>query len=214
MTTPQMLAFLIIAGMMVAFILGRWRYDLVAICALLAAMLVGIVPAERAFAGFANDIVIIVGSALVVSAAVARSGIMETAIRRYLPGLSSPRMQLIVLVSIVTVLSAFVKNIGALAIMMPIAFQMARKSSVSPSMFLMPMAFGSLLGVFLLGLVTGRSVKDWANVVAMVVMALINLVLLVLSETGVLAFAWSWLVILGTAGTIALALALSPAAHR
>jgi solute:Na+ symporter, SSS family len=74
--------------------------------------------------------------------------------------------------------------------------------------------FGSLLGVFLLGLVTGRPVKDWANVVAMVVMALVNLVLLVLSETGVLAFAWSWLVILGTAGTIALALAFSPAARR
>ena len=74
MTTPQVLAFLIIAGMMVAFILGRWRYDLVAICALLAAMLVGVVPAERAFVGFANDIVIIVGSALVVSAALSAMG--------------------------------------------------------------------------------------------------------------------------------------------
>ncbi len=146
MTIPQMLAFLIIAGMMVAFIMGRWRYDLVAVCALLVGLLVGIVPFERAFVGFSNDIVIIVGSALVVSAAVARSGIMEILIRRYIPRMSSPRVQLIVLVTIVTVLSAFVKNIGALAIMMPIAFQMARRSSVSPSMFLMPMAFGSLLG--------------------------------------------------------------------
>jgi solute:Na+ symporter, SSS family len=73
--------------------------------------------------------------------------------------------------------------------------------------------FGSLLGVFLLGLVTGRPVRDWANVVAMIVMALVNLVLLVLSETGVLPFAWSWLVILGTAGTIGLAVALSSAAR-
>ncbi|AVF05218.1 MULTISPECIES: SLC13 family permease [Devosia] len=146
MTIPQVLAFLIIAGMMVAFIMGRWRYDLVAVCALLVGLLVGIVPFERAFVGFSNDIVIIVGSALVVSAAVARSGIMEILIRRHVPRMSSPRVQLIVLVTIVTVLSAFVKNIGALAIMMPIAFQMARRSSVSPSMFLMPMAFGSLLG--------------------------------------------------------------------
>ncbi|MEQ9637420.1 MAG: SLC13 family permease [Devosia marina] len=146
MTIPQMLAFLIIAGMMVAFIMGRWRYDLVAVCALLAGILVGVVPFEYAFVGFSNDIVIIVGSALVVSAAVARSGIMEILIRRYVPRLSSPRVQLIILVTIVTVLSAFVKNIGALAIMMPIAFQMARRSRVSPSMFLMPMAFGSLLG--------------------------------------------------------------------
>lgn len=146
MTIPQVLAFLIIAGMMVAFIMGRWRYDLVAVCALLVGLLVGIVPFERAFVGFSNDIVIIVGSALVVSAAVARSGIMEILIRRHVPRMSSPRLQLIVLVTIVTVLSAFVKNIGALAIMMPIAFQMARRSGVSPSMFLMPMAFGSLLG--------------------------------------------------------------------
>jgi di/tricarboxylate transporter len=146
MTTPQILAFLTIAGMMVAFIIGRWRYDVVAVCALLVALLIGIVPADAAFTGFSNDIVIIVGSALVVSAAVARSGIMEVAIRRFAPDLTAPRAQLILLVAVVTVLSAFVKNIGALAIMMPIAFQMARRSGVSPSMFLMPMAFGSLLG--------------------------------------------------------------------
>ena len=74
--------------------------------------------------------------------------------------------------------------------------------------------FGSLLGVFLLGLLTRRPVVDVANVVAMVVMALVNLVLLVLSERGVLHFAWSWLVILGTAGTIALALVISAVATR
>ena len=69
--------------------------------------------------------------------------------------------------------------------------------------------FGSLLGVFLLGLLTRRPVSDWANVVAMVTMAALNLGLLVLSETKVLPFAWSWLVILGTAGTMLLAVALS-----
>jgi SSS family transporter len=70
--------------------------------------------------------------------------------------------------------------------------------------------FGSLLGVFLLGLLTRRRVNDWANVVAMIVMAAVNLGLLILSETNVLPFAWSWLVIVGTVGTVALALALSP----
>lgn len=69
--------------------------------------------------------------------------------------------------------------------------------------------FGSLLGVFLLGLLGRRHVADRANVVAMVVMALVNLVLLVLSEVGTVPFAWSWLVIVGTAGTIVLALGLS-----
>ena len=71
--------------------------------------------------------------------------------------------------------------------------------------------FGSLLGVFLLGLLTTRPIADRANVIAMIVMALVNLGLLTLSETKILVFAWSWLVIVGTIGTMTLALALSPA---
>ena len=73
--------------------------------------------------------------------------------------------------------------------------------------------FGSLLGVFLLGLLT-RLRANHANVVAMIVMAVVNLVLLVLSEAGVIAFAWSWLVILGTLGTMVLAPLLSPVLDR
>ncbi len=69
--------------------------------------------------------------------------------------------------------------------------------------------FGSLLGVFLLGLLTRRRIADWANVWAMVVMALVNLVLLTLSEKHILPVAWSWLVIFGTAGTMLLAAALT-----
>lgn len=150
MTLAQMLSFAVIGLMMVFFIWGKLRYDIVAAGALLLAIAVGIVPPDHAFSGFSDDIVIIVGSALVVSAAVSRSGIMELALQRLAPNLSSPRLQLIVLVTVVAVLSGFVKNIGALAIMIPIAFQMARRSGVSPSMFLMPMSFASLLG----GLVT------------------------------------------------------------
>ena len=66
--------------------------------------------------------------------------------------------------------------------------------------------FGSLLGVFLLGLLTRRRVADGANVAAMILMAAVNLGLLVLSELKILTFAWSWLVILGTVGTMGLAL--------
>jgi len=69
--------------------------------------------------------------------------------------------------------------------------------------------FGSLLGVFLLGLLTRRRVADGANVAAMILMAVVNLGLLVASEAGLLAFAWSWLVILGTAGTMLLAVGFS-----
>jgi di/tricarboxylate transporter len=146
MTTQQILSVVVIILMMAAFIWGRFRYDIVAVCSLLAAIAVGVVPYDAAFKGFSDEIVIIVGSALIVSAGVARSGLMETVIQRLTPGLTSLRGQLAVLVISVTVLSAFVKNIGALAIMIPIAFQFARRSNVSPSIFLMPMAFGSLLG--------------------------------------------------------------------
>ncbi|NGO50690.1 SLC13 family permease [Allomesorhizobium camelthorni] len=146
MTLDQILSIGVIAAMMAAFVWGRFRYDLVAAGALLAALALGVVPYEKAFSGFSNDIVIIVGSALLVSAGVARSGIMEFTIQRYAPDVSSVRAQLALLVIVVTVLSAFVKNIGALAIMVPIAFQFARRSGASPSVFLMPMAFGSLLG--------------------------------------------------------------------
>lgn len=146
MTTQQFLAFAIIALMMAVFMWGRFRYDIVAVCSLLGAALVGVVPYEKAFSGFSDDIVIIVGSALIVSAGVARSGLMEAAVQRFVPQLSSVRGQLAILVVFVTVLSAFVKNIGALAIMIPIAFQFARRSNISPSVFLMPMAFGALLG--------------------------------------------------------------------
>jgi di/tricarboxylate transporter len=146
MTADQLLALAVVVLMMAAFVWGRFRYDIVAATALLVAVLAGIVPYDQAFSGFSDDIVIIVGSALLVSAAVARSGIMEAAIQRLVPNLTGVRIQLLLLVAIVTVLSAFVKNIGALAIMMPIAFQFAKRSGVSPSVFLMPMAFGSLLG--------------------------------------------------------------------
>jgi len=146
MSTDQILAFTVIGVMMAVFIWDRFRYDIVACCALVAAVAVGIVPIEEAFSGFSDDIVIIVGSALVVSAAVARSGIVDIAIKKFFPNLSSVRAQLALLMIVVAVMSAFIKNIGALAIMMPVAFQFSRRSGVSPSKYLMPMAFSALLG--------------------------------------------------------------------
>ena len=133
MTLEQTSAFIVIGLMMAAFIWGRFRYDLVACCSLLLALAVGIVPFDRAFSGFSDDIVIIVGSALMVSAAVARSGIVNLAVKRFFPNLTSKQSQLALLLVSVAVLSAFIKNIGALAIMMPLAFQFARKSPARAS---------------------------------------------------------------------------------
>jgi di/tricarboxylate transporter len=146
MTVAQGLAFAIVIVMMALFAWGRWRYDLVAAIALLAAVAVGIVPPQEAFKGFSDDIVIIVGSALVVSAAVARSGVVERVVRTLGPYLRNTTQQVIALVGSVTVLSGFVKNVGALAMLMPIAFQLARRTNTAPSSLLMPMSFGALLG--------------------------------------------------------------------
>jgi len=146
MTLPQIFSFGIIAATMVLFVWGRLRYDLVALIALLAAIATGIVPADRAFSGFSDDIVIIVACALLVSTAVGRSGVIEDALARIGPYLTTRTIQVAVLVASVTALSAFVKNIGALAMLMPVAFQLARRTNGSPSIYLMPMAFGSLLG--------------------------------------------------------------------
>ncbi len=146
MTTEQILAFAVIGAMMAAFLWDRLRYDVVACVTLIVAVALGLVPAGKAFSGFSDDIVIIVGSALVVSAGVARSGIVDFAIKKFFPSLTSIRGQMLLLVVTVTILSAFIKNIGALAIMMPVAFQFARRSGTPVSAFLMPMAFGALLG--------------------------------------------------------------------
>jgi len=146
MTWQQAAAFALIGLMMVAFVWGRFRYDLVAMVTLLVAVLIGLVPADKAFSGFSDDIIAIIASALVVSAAVARSGIVERILKPLSPWLTKTGAQVIVLTGTVAALSGFVKNIGALAMLMPVAFQLARKNETSPSMLLMPMAFGSLLG--------------------------------------------------------------------
>lgn len=146
MTTPQVFAFAIVLGMMAMFVWGRIRYDLVALLALAAGVATGIVPAKAAFTGFADDVVVIVASALVTSAAIAKSGVTDLLIKRIADRLSSPGSQIAALAGLVMVLSALVKNVGALSMLIPPAFQIARKTGTSVSHLLMPMAFASLLG--------------------------------------------------------------------
>ena len=150
MRPDQALAFAILAVAVVLFASGRFRYDLVALGALLAAVLTGVVRPDKAFGGFTSDVVVIIASALVVSAAIARSGAVETALRPLLGRLKSAASQVPVLAGATALLSMTTKNVGALAILMPAALQLSRKTGTSPSSLLMPMSFLSLLG----GLVT------------------------------------------------------------
>ena len=146
MTLDQALAFAVLIGMMALFVWGRIRYDLVALLALLVSIAVGIVPPDEAFTGFGNDILVIVATALLVSAAVSRSGVVDVVARRAGPYLRTPTAQVVGLAGTVALLSAFVKNIGALAMLIPVALQLARRTGTPPAYLLMPMAFGSLLG--------------------------------------------------------------------
>lgn len=146
MTLPQIEALAIIAGMLILFVTDRLRYDLVAALALSAAVLSGVVPAKKAFEGFANPVIIIIASVLVISRAVAVSGVIDNAMRRLMRMLDSTTLQIATLTAAVSFLSAFVKNVGALGVFMPVAIQAAERRNRPVSRYLMPLAFGSLIG--------------------------------------------------------------------
>ncbi len=129
--------------MLVLFASDRLRYDLVAGLALIAAALTGIVPPNKVFDGFSNPVIIIIASVLVLSRAIAISGVVERAIRRILRGVTAISLQIAVLAGSVAALSAFMKNVGTLGIFMPIAIQTAERAKRLPSLYLMPLAFGS-----------------------------------------------------------------------
>ncbi|MDB5571141.1 MAG: permease [Hyphomicrobiales bacterium] len=132
--------------MMALFVWGRIRYDVVALLALLAAIAAGIVKADDAFKGFGDDIVIIVASALVISAAITRSGVIEQAVRGLSPLLTTPTRQVGALSVMVALMSSVMKNIGALSMLIPVAARLSRQHGTPLSRLLMPMSFASLLG--------------------------------------------------------------------
>ena len=142
----QYLVFIVLIIVLAMFIWGRLRYDVVALLALLALTIIGIVPGDEAFNGFSHPAVITVAAVLVLSRALMNSGLVDSISRFMTRNNQSQNTQLAILVVAVTVCSAFMNNIGALALFMPIAIRMARKSGTSPSLYLMPLAFGSLLG--------------------------------------------------------------------
>jgi di/tricarboxylate transporter len=150
MTLDQGLAFALMGGAVALFIWGKLRYDLVALIALVAGVIIGVIPVNEMFSGFSNDLIWIIASALLLSAAVARSGVIDRALAPVLNRLTVPQIQIAAFAGAVMLLSMVTKNIGALAIMMPIAINNARKTGTPVSQLLMPMSFASLLG----GLVT------------------------------------------------------------
>lgn len=143
---PQLAILFILIGALVLFILERWRYDLTALLALLAATLFGLVPADQAFLGFGHPAVITVAAVLVVSRGLADSGLIDRLAALLESRTSSPAALLAGLTTMAVVCSAFINNVGALALLMPVALRLAERHSMPVSRLLMPLAFGSLLG--------------------------------------------------------------------
>ncbi len=146
MTAQQITLFAIIGAAVVMFAWGRWRHDMVALAALLAAVATGLVPAASAFSGFAHPAVITVACVLVLSSGLQTSGAVDVLARRLLPAEAQPVTMIAGLTTLAAVLSAFMNNVGALALLMPIALQAAARLDLPPGRMLMPVAFGSILG--------------------------------------------------------------------
>ncbi|WP_423064115.1 SLC13 family permease [Candidiatus Paracoxiella cheracis] len=137
---------IVLAITMALFIWGYWRYDVVAMIALLISTAVGAVPYDRVFTGFSNPAVITVACVMIISQAITRSGIMSSLVRKIIHFTKNPTLHIGGLTLLTAIFSAFMNNVGALALMMPIAIQTAIKNNRSPSTILMPIALGSAMG--------------------------------------------------------------------
>jgi len=145
-TGDQAIIAIVLAVTLALFAWGRLRYDLVAVLALLASVGLGLVPAGEAFSGFGHPAVITVAAVLGLSRALQLSGVVA-AIASQLSKL--PRGQTVQTAAnggVVMVLSAFMNNVGALALMLPVVLRIAARCRIQPSYLLMPVAFASLLG--------------------------------------------------------------------
>ncbi|RUO35553.1 SLC13 family permease [Aliidiomarina shirensis] len=146
MTLPEITILGILLCTLIFFIWGRWRHDIVALGALLACVAFGLVPAAEAFAGFGHPAVITVACVLVLSASLQSTGAIDVVAHKLTPTSGGALTTIASLTGLATVLSAFMNNVGAMALLMPIAIQLAAKLSIPAGRVLMPVAFGSILG--------------------------------------------------------------------
>ncbi|MBK1886289.1 SLC13 family permease [Marinobacter sp. DY40_1A1] len=146
MSIEQGIVFAVLGITLAMFVWNRIRFDVVAMLALLAVAISGLVPTEELFAGFGHPAVITVAAVLVISQGLVNGGVVDN-IARLLGKIGHrPTLQVLTLTSVVALCSGFINNVGALALLMPVAIWMSREAGRSPSLLLMPLAFGSLLG--------------------------------------------------------------------
>lgn len=146
MTFDQTLIFGILAATIGLFLWGRLRHDIVALAALLACVFTGLIPSTEAFSGFAQPAVITVAAVLILGYGLQTTGAVEYLAQKILPRDSGPLLSVGALTLLGAALSGFMNNVGAMALLMPIAMQIAKRQEIAPGKVLMPLAFGTILG--------------------------------------------------------------------
>ncbi len=146
MTIPQAVIFSILAATMALFLWGRFRHDIVALAALLACVIAGLVPAGDAFAGFGHPAVITVACVLVLSQGLKNTGAVDWIARGVLPREGGRLTSMAMLMGLGAALSGFMNNVGAMALLMPVAVQLSDRLDLTPGQVLMPLSFGTILG--------------------------------------------------------------------
>ncbi len=146
MTTDQIILFSLFGGVFVFLLWGRFRYDLVAFTALLLGVVAGVIPTKAAFSGFGHPATLVVALVLVVSAGLVRSGAVFLITRTLVDASRSLGAHIALMGAIGGVLSGFMNNVAALALLMPVDIQTARKAKRAPGLSLMPLSFATILG--------------------------------------------------------------------
>lgn len=147
----QIIVFVVIVFTLILFIDGRLRYDFVALLGLITLTLTRVIPPEVAFVGYSHPAIITVASVLVISSALIKTGVIDNLVRLINKGKNTVTTKIISLMVITALLSAFINNTGALALILPIALTISKDNKIAPYQLLMPVAFASLLG----GMITG-----------------------------------------------------------
>lgn len=146
MSQDQVVILVIVIATIAMFLWGRWRHDMVALASLLACVVAGLVPSTEAFTGFGHPAVITVACVLVVSRGLQTTGAVDALAQRVLPKTDHPTLAIAAITGLGAVLSAFMNNVGAMALLMPMAIHIAAKHEITPGKVLMPLAFGTILG--------------------------------------------------------------------
>ena len=146
MTTDQIILFALFGAVFGLLLWGRFRYDIVAFSALMAGVVLGVVPTKDAFSGFGHPATLVVALVLVVSAGLVRSGAVFLITRTLVDASRSLGAHITLMGAVGGVLSAFMNNVAALALLMPVDIQTARKAGRAPGLSLMPLSFATILG--------------------------------------------------------------------